>query len=89
MKKLYKIKTGKQLLKMFYKDKITNQLIVEDVKGNHQIGLYIGNEHYSTGRSISMNELLSNNTFYIYENTEENYKRITSAITKADNEYFR
>ena len=72
MKKIYKIKTGKQLLKMFYKGKIKDQLIVEDVRGNHRIGLYIGEEHYCTGRSLSLHALLSNNTFYIYTNTKEN-----------------
>lgn len=46
MKKLYKVVSGKKLLKMFYKGKITNQLIVEDVRGNHRIGLYIGSEHF-------------------------------------------
>ena len=89
MKKIYKVKTGKQLLKMFYKGKIKDQLIVEDVRGNHKIGLYIGEEHYSTGRSMSLYELLGNNTFYIYKNTVENYNMIVSKITKEDNEYFR
>ena len=89
MKKIYKVKTGKQLLKMFYKGKIKNQLIVEDVRGNHKIGLYIGAEHYCTGHSLSLYELLGNNTFYIYENTKENYQMIVSKITKEDNEYFK
>lgn len=89
MKKIYKVKTGKQLLKMFYKGKIKNLLIVEDVRGNHKIGLYIGTEHYCTGHSLSLYELLGNNTFYIYENTKENYQMIVSKITKEDNEYFK
>ena len=89
MKKIYKIKTGKQLLKMFYKGKIKDQLIVEDVRENHRIGLYIGEEHYCTGRSLSLHELLSNNTFYIYKNTKENLEMIVSKITKEDNEYFK
>ena len=89
MKKIYKVVNGKKLLKMFYKDKITNQLIVEDVRGNHRIGLYIGYQHHSTGRSLSLYELLGNNTFYIYKNTEDNYRMITSKLKKEDNEYFR
>lgn len=89
MKKAYKVVNGKKLLKMFYKGKITNQLIVEDVRGNHRIGLYIGSEHYSTGRSMSLYELLGDNTFYIYENNKNNYAMITSKITKEDNQYFK
>ena len=89
MKKIYKIKTGKQLLKMFYKGKIKDQLIVEYVRGKHRIGLYIGEEHYCTGRSLSLHELLSNNIFYIYKNTKENLEMIIYKITKEDNKYFK
>ena len=74
--------------KMFYKGKIKDQLIVEDVRGNHRIGLYIGEEHYCTGRSLSLHELLSNNIFYIYKNTKENLEMIVSNITKEDNDLF-
>ena len=86
--KKYKVKTGKQLLKMIVRGKITNQFIVEKFTETDIVGFYIGTEHYSTGRSMSLMELLEfNNTFYIYKNTEENYQMIEPLVRKY-NEYF-
>ncbi len=82
MIKKYKVKTGKQLLKMILKNKIKNQLILEDFRGKDILGLYIGIEHHSTGRIMNLEELLSNNKFYIYKNTEENYKVLANQVSK-------
>ena len=87
MKNIYQIKTGRQLLKMIYKGKIKKQLIIEDFRGKDLIGLYIGTEHHSTGRSMSIYELLGNNTFYIYKNTEKTYSLLASKVEKY-NKYF-
>ena len=88
MKKIYKVKTGKELLKMIYKGKLKNQFVIEDFRGKDIIGFYIGTEHYSTGRAMTIEELLGDNTFYIYENNEENYSLLASKCKKY-NQHFK
>ena len=92
MKKLYKEVSGKKLLKMFYKGKITDQLIIAGIEDNFggkittHLGLFIGTNHYNSDAKLDIDYLLDpRNKFAIYKNTKENFDMLNWRIPEEHN----
>lgn len=97
MKKLYKEVSWKKLLKMFYKGKITDQIIIARIentlpvnnKTTHYLGLFIGTNHYNSDAKLDIDYLLDpRNKFAIYKNTKENFDMLSWRIPEEHNLYF-